>query len=68
MMSDIPALPKLHHIQVKLTPEEYQLFSHLAHVALKDRTPYARELFVNAMKKERARLGLPETSRKHSLK
>lgn len=66
-MSDKPPdLPKIHHIQVKLSPEEYQLFSDLAHAARTDRTPYAREVFLAAMKREQVRLGIAHASRKRA--
>ena len=60
MPDKAPDLPKIHHIQVKLSDDEYQLLDRLAHAALSKLTPYAREVFIAAMHKERVRLGLPE--------
>jgi hypothetical protein len=65
MKDRAPELPKIHHIQVKLTPEEYEMFSRAAHAAMMDRTPYARDLFIAALKREQARLGLIAPTRKH---
>lgn len=57
-------LPKIHHVQVKLSDEEYELFDELAHEARMKPTAYARHIFLGMMKKEQVRLGIATPSRK----
>jgi len=66
MIDKAPGLPKIHHIQIKLSSEEYELFSKAAHAAMMHGTPYAREIFIATLKKEQVRLGLAAASKKRA--
>lgn len=61
MPEKIGGIPGIHHIQIKLSDEEYEILVDAAHAERSKPTPYARDLFVSALKKEQARLGLKKT-------
>ena len=63
MPNEPDSLPTIKHVQVKLSQGEYELLEQLAEQHQTKVTPYARALFLEALRRERAAAALRQANR-----